>query len=46
LVDNPKGTFIKQKEMEEIIKPFIKTIIERGEIRDSILAARELNKSN
>ena len=46
LVDNPKGTFIKGEEMREIIRPFIQIIIKRGEIRDSILEARELNKSN
>ncbi len=44
LVHNPKATFIKRKEMEEIVNPFIKTIIKRGEERKSIITARELNR--
>jgi hypothetical protein len=44
MVSNPKVTLIKRKEIEEIIKPYIRTIIERTEERNSVITARELNR--
>lgn len=44
MADDPKATFVKRNELEEIVKPYIETIIKRAEKRKSLIAARELSK--
>jgi len=44
LGDNPDATVIKRKEIEEIIRPFIRTIIKRSGERNSVITTRELNR--
>jgi hypothetical protein len=43
LVSNPKATDLKQEELENVVKPYIETILLRAEIRDSIISARALS---
>ena len=44
LVADSKANSLTQADMKDIIEPYIETIIRRAEKRDSVLAARQLNK--